>query len=75
MEKINYKDIIIPTVITGLIAGLSEFITNQKLGWKTAAISASIAFLITVAQEFNRQFNPPKGTEVRQKSTKLLVSL
>jgi len=50
-RTIDVQNVVVPTILVGIIAGASTYLEKQSLGWK-AALGAGIAtFLITVAQE------------------------
>lgn len=51
-KEIDIGNVIVPTILVGVIAGSSVYLEKQSLGWK-AALGAGVAtFVITVAQEF-----------------------
>lgn len=67
----NYKAIFIPALLTGIIAGASEFLVKYQLGWKTALVSASMVVLIQVCRQLLEKY--PKTTAMGRKRTKLFV--
>lgn len=69
----DYKNMIIPSLVTGLLAGVSEYIAKQELGYKIALIAAGIAFLIMFLQELNDKLNKNTSVSNVKKKLKLLL--
>lgn len=72
----NFKDfewinIILPSIITGLIAGVAEFAAKQEIGYEAAAYAAGITFLIVFLNDLKDKL-VPKTTAVRNKPKKNL---
>ena len=63
---VNWKEILIPTLIAGGVAGLSVILTQMPNGWKAALVTAGITFLLTVLQKLQEYYSD-KGTAVSAK--------
>lgn len=69
----EWTKILLPSIVTGALAGVSEFIAKQQLGYKTALIAAGIAFLIMFLQELKDKLD--KNTQIKNTKKKLQLFL
>jgi len=63
---VDWKEILIPTLVAGGVAGLSVVLTQLPNGWKAALVTAGITFLLTVLQKLQEYYSN-KGTAVSVK--------
>jgi len=63
----SVRAVILPTICTGLIAGLGEFLARRELGLEAAAYAALITFLFTLIQEIKKRLET-QGTATRPRT-------
>lgn len=65
-KEIDINNVVVPTILVGVIAGASMYLEKQSLGWKAALGAGLATFIITVAQEALKK----DGVKVSVKSRK-----
>jgi len=64
----DWKNLLIPSLVTGLLAGISEYIAKQELGYTTALIAAGLAFAIMFLQDLKNKLNKTTKSKGKKKS-------
>lgn len=72
---VDWKNVFVPTVLVGLIAGLSVFLAQYNNGLKPAIISSLITFLITLLQELKKKWDEGKVSAKNGKPLKKSLRL
>lgn len=71
IKDFEWVNIILPSVITGLISGVAEFAAKQEIGYEAALYAAGITFLIVFLNDLKSKL-APKTTAARDKPKKKL---
>ncbi len=70
LKDMNWMNIIIPSLLTGAIAGVGVFLDEFQISYEAALYSAGIAFIITVLQDLRSKLNKStaSGSKNKKKS-------
>lgn len=71
--KFDLRNLLLPSIVTGLIAGVSEFIAKQEIGYEAALYAAGITFLIVFLNDLKNNLNPTESKGSKKKKLRLFA--